>query len=219
MPLDLDQRQSKVLPAGWFPPSLTDTPVLRAVLAMPQAVGVWLLSFLDYVQAQTRLGTTSGGWLDLAALDYFGLRIRRRIGQSDAALRARIVAELLRRRSSREAMRQMLLELTGMEPRIFEPSRPADTGAWNGPAGYGVAGAWGTMELPATAFIDVYRSPAAGIPYVAGWGEAPWGWNEPSRGRWSSLDDIAGALTDADILSSINSTRAAGVIIWVRFST
>ncbi|WP_424139353.1 hypothetical protein [Roseomonas chloroacetimidivorans] len=205
-----------VLPAGWFPPTLGDAPVLRAVLSMAGRIGAWAYSFLDYTRQQMRIGTASGGWLDLVALDFFGARLRRRAGQSDAALRTRILAEVLRPRATRAAMRQLLLDLTGREPRIIEPARPQDLGGYGMPRlGYGVAGAYGSLRTPGAVFIDVYRDLTTGAPNIAGYGISTGGYGV-GRSAYLGADQAADAITDDDILEAIVANKPEGVTAWVR---
>lgn len=129
---DIADRQKSVVPPSWFSSSgdLAANPVLAAVLAMPASVGQWLYGFAAFAKLQTRLATATDGFLDLLAWDFFRGRVKRRPGQSDDAFRARVRAEILRPRATRPAIRQVLLDLTSREPKLFEPRRPADTGAY-----------------------------------------------------------------------------------------
>lgn len=213
---DIARRMHRVLPAGWFPPSLDDAPRLRAVLAMGGRLGAWCYDFLAYARQQTRLATASGGWLDLAALDFFGARLQRRAGQSDAALLARIRAELLRPRATRPALRRLLLDLTGREPLIIEPTRPQDTGGWGVPVmGYGRAGHYGSLLLPGAVLVDVFRDGTAGGGGLTGWG-VPAGGYGVGRLAWLSAEQAADAITDDDLRDAILANKPEGVTVWVR---
>jgi hypothetical protein len=213
---DAAQRAHSVLPSGWFPPALGDAPVLRALLAMPAAITAWLLGMIAFTRAQTRLTTATGGWLELVALDFLGGRLRRREGQSDTAFRTRIKAEVLRPRATRPAMRQLLLDLTGREPRIIEPALPQDVGGWGVPVmGYGVAGAYGSLQAPGDVFIDVFRDLTTGAPLIAGWGVPAAGYGK-GRSAYLSTEQAADAITDDDILEAIVANKPEGVTVWVR---
>lgn len=216
---DMIDRQAAVLPP-WFGAPGTVPAVLRLPLSMAGAVGSYIYDLIGYAKLQTRLKTATGGWLDLAAFDFFGRRIRRREGQGDESFRRRILIELFRPRATRPAMISVLRDATGVTPRIFEPARPEDSGAWGaaGGMGYGASGVYGSTSLPGTAFIDVFRRPDAGIPYAAGYGTPAAGYGTGSRAVYSSLEQITGQLTDADIYATVEATRPAGVVTWVRIS-
>lgn len=216
---DMVARQAAVLPP-WFGPPGTAPPVLRLPLLMAASVASWLYGLIAYAKKQTRIKTATGGWLDLIAFDFFGRRIRRRSGQTDDAFRTRILVELFRPRGTRPAMAAILRDLTGREPRIFEPQRPADVGGIgiDGGMGIGVAGAIGSLGVPGEVFIDVFRSPDAGIPYAAGIGIPVGGIGVPSRLVIASLEQIRGALRDVDVYDAVEATRPVGITTWVRIS-
>lgn len=212
---DVLARLKSVLPS-WFPQS---TPILDGVLSGFAQIGAWGYSLLQYTQAQTRIATATDGFLDLAAFDFFGLRVRRKAAQPDAVLRGVIKAEVLRERDTRRGMIKALTDLTGTPVSIFEPSYAYDTGGYNT---YGLAfdetGAWGSRDLPFQMFITVVEPIGAGVPNVAGFdtGYGAWG------GGYSSLIDknaITGNVTNQDIYDTVEATRAAGVTCWVNITT
>jgi hypothetical protein len=216
---------SNILPriVGALPPwfgASGAAPVRDALLAGPATLGAWLYGQIEYIRAQTRIATASGAWLDLIAADFFGRRIRRRPAQSDAAMRTRILAEVVRPRGTRPALRQVLRDLTGQEPVIFEPTRPADTGALsNGTMALGVAGCLGTRALPAQMFVTVPRGFAAGnaYPATAGLGLGMAALNVGTLAL-AGTDTGTNGLTDADLFSAIDSVRPAGVTVWARMT-
>src|SRR5580698_3442021 len=148
---DMLGRIKSLLPARWFPDS---TPVLDALLSG----AAWALSLIygliQYAQLQTRIATATDGFLDLISFDFFGTNLPRRAQEADTPFRARILATLLREKVTRNGMIAALVNLTGRTPFIFEPARPADTGAYSvSTSGYGVAGGYGSLMLPAQFFI------------------------------------------------------------------
>jgi hypothetical protein len=219
-------RAKGVLPGGWFPgtgaavPSVT--PVLDAALAGPAWGWSWLYGLLEYVAAQHRIETATDSNLDLIGGDYFGTGLLRRMGETDAGYRQRILASLLAPRGTRAAVIAVLTQLTGKAPAIFEPGRPADTGAWGNIAsgtlntglGYGVAGGWGDLLLPAQFFVTVQRPVGGGIAYAAGWGSGFGGWGVGAI-EYASLSMIANEVTDSDIYAAVNLSRPAGTTAWV----
>ncbi len=210
-------RMASILPP-WFGTHGLLSPVMRMVMAMAAVVGQWMHGLLLFVRLQTRIRTATGGFLDLIAWDFFGPRVRRRTGQTDDSFRRRIQVEMFRPRATRPAMASIVNDLTGYQPRIFEPSRPYDAGGIGIPSniGIGVAGALGSTSYPGNVFIDVLRAPNAGIPYASGIGIPAGGIGVPSRLVIASLDQIRGQLRDEDIYSAINATRPVGIQAWVR---
>ena len=121
---DFLARLKAVLPRGWFPDV---TPVLDAVLNGLAAAWVIIFTQLQYLQLQTRIATVTDAFVDLVALDFYGLRMLRRASESDASFRARLIAELFAPRASRPGVIKTLNNWTGRSPFIFEPARPIDT--------------------------------------------------------------------------------------------
>ncbi|MGC5340800.1 hypothetical protein ACPXBC_29945, partial [Escherichia coli] len=75
----------------------------------------------------------------------------------------------------RPAMIQVLEEITGNTPDIFEPNRPLDTGALNSPLSKGYCGVarMGSLAVPYTAMITVYRPASVGTAAGAAFCNAP----------------------------------------------
>ncbi len=212
-------RARAVLPGGWFP---SPTPVLDAALAGPAWGWSWLYGLLGYVGDQHRIETATDSNLDLIGADYFATGLLRRLGETDAGYRQRILASLLAPRGTRAAVIAVLTQLTGHAPSVFEPARPADTGAWGhlgGPLNTGLAyntgpGGWGDLLLPAQFFVTAERPSGGGIAYAAGWGTGVGGWGVGAI-EYASLDQITNEVTDADIYAAVNLTRPAGTTAWV----
>lgn len=205
-PASFIERLRSVLPARWF---ADRTPVLDALLAGLADSWVRLHEMLDSARRQMRMRTADGLFLDLAARDYLGVRLPRRPGESDEAFRPRLLAALRRSRATRAAVTDALQDLMGATPEIFEPTRPADTGAYGLAAGYGVAGGWGSMSLPFQSFITVRRPRGQGVAELAGYG---------TGGPLARVSGamVAGSVPDADIMAAIADTLPAGTIAWTR---
>ena len=150
---DFVRRLRLTLPAGWF----SDEPrLLNGVLAGFASVWAWLHELLAEVRKQSRVQTATGQFLDLACVDFFGGRLPRRAGESDAALRFRVARAMRRERGTRAGLIAAAAE-AGYAARVFEPARPADTGAYNRSStlAYGLAGAWGSLEMPLECLVTV----------------------------------------------------------------
>lgn len=208
---DIIRRIKATLP-NWFTDS---TPYLDGLLAGFASVWSFIYSLYSYAALQTRIRTASDGWLDMIAADFFGTAVTRKPGQSDASFLNAIIINMFRERGTHSAVIKILVALTGRAPTIYEPQNPGDTGAYRAPnSGYGVAGAYGSLLLPAQAFVVAYRPMTSGIPYVAGYGSSPAGYGVPSRGEYASMSMVQGAVTDADIYAAIDSVKCEGTIVW-----
>lgn len=214
---DMVARLRADLPPQWFPNDAVDSPVLTMLLQAPASSAAHIYSLTQYAELQTRISTASDGWLDLIAFDYFEDRITRNVNESDAAFRARIKLEILRERATRHGLYQVLLDLTGIAPVIFEPWRPADAFCLNSSA-LGV-GELGSRSLPAQTFVIAYRpvGSQSGLSQIAGLGS-----NYAGLGSgFMALTGAAigsSAVTDAAIYAAVESVRAAGTTIWVQIT-
>lgn len=147
---DMASRIRLALPGRWF---ADDAPVLGGLLAGWGAAWAGAWAQVQAVRRETRLATATGAVLDGAATDFFGLRVRRAAGEDDEAFRVRLLAAMRRPRVTRAALAEAL-GAVGAGVRVFEPLHPRDTGAW-GVAGYGVAGRWGCLHMPAQVLLDL----------------------------------------------------------------
>ncbi len=212
---DMLRRLKAVLPSRWFGDS---TPVLDALLRGLGSAWCWVYQLLLFVMAQRRIATAQGIWLDLVAKDIFGDRLRRRTGQSDTALRARIQGELLRERCTRAAIIAALTDLTGRPPSVFEPARTTDTGGWGVGIGYGSAGGWGNLNLPFQCFVTAFRPFGNGIAQVAGWGTMAAGYGVGTI-EYGSFQMSQGEVTDADLFSAVANVLPTASTAWTRISS
>jgi hypothetical protein len=218
---DLRHRLRALLPRPWFADS---TPVLDGLLACLAAPWSWLYDLLQKVRAQTRLATATDSQLDGLSQDYLGPALPRRAQEPDGSFRPRLQREMLRERATRPALLAALTDLTGHTPLIFEPSRPADTGAWGGPLGYGLAGGWGSLALPYQCFVTVFRPTGAGIASTGGWsGPAGWGYGQTHQPagalQYADLTLLTGEITDAEILATIKAVLPTATIAWTRIAS
>lgn len=214
---DVFARLKSTLPR-WFSDS---TPIVDAVFQGLAWAGSFVYSLYAYAKLQTRIKTATDGWLDIISADFFGTALPRAANQSDTSFRARIIVNLFRERATRGGIIKALTDLTGRAPMVFEPLRPADTGAYSAPnSGYGSAGGYGSMLLPFQAFVTAYRPTGSGIPNIAGYGNAPAAYGVASQGgEYATMSMIQGAVTDADIYAAIDSVKPVGTILWTRITS
>ena len=214
---DVLGRLRAVLPK-WFGGS---SPILDALLTGLATASASIYSLYIYVKLQTRILTASDGWLDMVAADFFGTAIVRKANQTDASFRATIIANLFREKATRNAIVLVLTALTGRAPKVIEPQRPADTGAYSAPnSGYGSAGAYGSMLIPYQAFVQAYRPLTSGIPNIVGYGNAPAGYGVASQsGEYASMSMIVGFVQDADIYAAVSVVAPAASTIWTKINS
>lgn len=216
-------RLRALVPVNWFPSG--PSPVLDTWLAGPAAALSWAQGLLWYARQQMRLQTASGGFLDLTAYDYFGPNLPRNSGETDAAYTARIQANLLQARNTRYAIIQVLTQLTGRVPIVFEPMRQLDCGGWNtGYLGWSTTGKWGSLANPYQCWVTAYRPlPSGGIPNQQGWSNIAsiviglGGWASRQMG-WVSQNSGSSIVSDADIYAAVAGCVPAGFIAWTYIS-
>ena len=150
---DFVARLRLTLPESWF---ADDAPLLTGLCQGLAAAWSSLYDLLTTVRRQGRLATATGQFLDLASRDFFGNRIARRGGESDDALRSRLQHGMQREGGTRTALVLAATE-AGYSANVFEPARPADTGAYNTSGGlaWGTAGGWGSLQMPLECLVTV----------------------------------------------------------------
>lgn len=218
---DFAGRLKAVLPKRWF---ADDAPVLASVLNSLATPWAWLFSLLQDVKAQARMRSATGIWLDLIAKDFFGQALPRKASESDQAYGARIRANLLYPRATRDALTSNLKRLTGSECSVFEPARPYDTGAYAGSApvapcafglAYGRAGGWGSLGLPNQAFVTAKRPTSGASALISGYGASAGGYGGGAI-AYLSLSTIGGQVTDLDIQSAVVGSLPVNTTAWLR---
>jgi hypothetical protein len=220
-PTDIFTRLKSYLPP-WF--GGAPTPVLDSLIGGLAWALSQLYNFYAYAKLQTRILTATGFWLDLVAQDYFGPWIVRNPGQADAAFRAYIIANLFRAHATRPSMVSLLEEITGQTPIIFEPWRPADTGAYGAPLSLGYAGVAraGSIAVPYACMIQAFRPQSQGALAGSAFANAPtWsGYHQPlAHGYADSLTIGAVSVDDADVERAIDFNKVAGTVPWTALTS
>ena len=204
---DMVWRLKAALPTRWFADS---TPVLDTLLTGLADAASRLYSLLAVARLQTRVTTATNGFLDLAAADFFGNRLRRRLQEGDGPYRTRILRALTRTHGTRAAVVAAVTDLTGTPPVIFEPARPSDTGAYATSAlAWNAAGCWGSLSLPFQSFVTVVRPHGEGIATLAGYGTG-------GPVVYADLSMMTGQVTDADIYAAVATAIPVATIAWTR---
>jgi len=212
---DMVNRLKSVLPPQWFGDV---TPIFDALLNGLANAWSGLFALLQATGMQARVATATGVFLDIASTDYFGRAMPRREGESDADFSLRLRTNLLAGRATRSAVASALLNLTGRVPVIFEPFNITDTGAYNsGTLGYGVAGGYGSNELPFQFFMTAFRPDATLISHAGGYGVGPGGYGAAPM-FYADLANIPGAITDADIYAAAAAVLPTAYTGWMNIS-
>lgn len=208
---DVVSRLQRWLPQGWFPPDVGTR--IYAILSGFGSLLATIFSAITYVQLQTRLATLTDGFVDLAGYDFFGGVLPRLSGEVDATYSARIRREIVRDRTTRNAIDALLFELTGHHPEITEPWRAADNFAWRGRYGWRT-GHYSGRDLRYTVFIKTTHAGVFGID-TGGWRNNNAAWRVPTFVYTDPSMTTGSGLTDQQILEALNRIRAAGVTYWV----
>lgn len=241
---DMLARQLTLYPPGWAAesgglPEVGGTagtgdsphPILDAVLSGFGALWSFAYNLIQYASQQMRVQTSTDGWLELAALDYFGPgAFPRELGELDASYAARIQANILPRGSDRQSISAAIEALTGQTPLIVEPWCPADTGvsmsapiingAGGGAAYYSntsvrVPGRYGgrSHRLAYQCFIDTILPPSVGSAALGYFDQTAY-----FDKRTYYNDGVSVPPSEQAILSAIVKQKAEGVLIWIRFN-
>lgn len=216
---DIIARLKSVLPGGWFPSgsgSTSPTPVLDGLLTGMATLFAWLYEMLIYIKMQTRIITSTDGWLDITSTDYFGTSLPRNSGEDDAAFANRILSNLPPQGATRQALINVIRNLTGYDPIVTELWVPGDTGAYDQLGGYDLFGAY-SGSIPYQGFVTIIRK-YLGLPWISGY-DAPMGGYDKIGGglMYADLSMAKGYVSDAAIFAVINKLHAFGTVIWARF--
>ena len=212
---DMLARLKMVLPARWFADS---TPILDALLTGLGVAWSGLYALLGVVKAQTRIGTASGVFLDIASNDFLGAALPRRAAESDAAYRVRIQQNLLAPRATRASLAQALTNLTGRAPKIFEPLNATDAGGYgSGTLGFGVRGGYGSVNLPFQIFVTAYRPNGMPTSNAGGYNQGPGGYGCAPM-LYADLASYAGTISDAEIYAMVAATLPTCGVAWTTIS-
>lgn len=226
------RRIRDLLPPGWFaePGDQIGTakapdPILESYLSgIANGIAGWIWWFLQYVTQQLYITTATGGWLDIASVDFFGDGVLPRYpGESDAAFLARIQANLFPPANTRSAIQNAVEVVTGSAARMIEPWDPRNNAVY-GTAFYGVDGivSPGNYSNGASRYQGFIE---ATLPAVTDLGDQPqyrfydgafYGNHTPAAGFY--WNGPAGSASASQLVYNIiNKLKSFGTTVWVRF--
>lgn len=219
---DLIGRLQTWLPSRWFPTQAQNgdgsVPRIYALLAGAAATLAQVWTQLQYARAQTRLSTSTDGWLDLGIADFMGDILPRNPGESDAAYWARAQPQLLPKANTRPNLRAALTLLTGNSVRMIEAFDPRDTAVW-GHSFYGVdtedsPGCYANGAARYNGFVECV------LPAVSILGDEPQGFFYDSLFYNNGFywdGQLAGEGGAGLVYALINRLKVFGTQVWVKF--
>ena len=217
---DIISRLDSYLPRDWFG-DLTEAPIVGGVIAGIAAVFAVTYTLIQFFMAQARLQTSTGGWIDLWAADFFGGNLPRKANESDASYIARIQFTIFQQKATRPAMIRVLTQLTGFAPIIFEPNRPLDSGCLgvnSGPNSFCGVARMGSLATPYSALITAFRPQITGGSAGAAYCNAITisAMSTPvSQSYTGSLAAEVSSASDDDIIAAIVATKPLATYIGV----
>jgi hypothetical protein len=219
---DIYNRLITQLP-DWFG---TDHPELTALLQAyigysdnPDLITTMFFHYNNqylYAQKQLRIQTATDINLDLISQDYLGSTLPRKTNENDDSYRKRILANVVQERATRQAMYNMLLDLTGFPPVIIEPWSGRDHGYYRQPAtlAYRARGGYGSGSYPYQAWIYVYLSAFQGMASYPGYRTTLSGYR--ARGWYGGKSLQTAFVTESDVLQAIERTKVLGTRMHVK---
>ena len=210
---DIASRIERMIPP-WFGSS-DNSPAINALVQGMSYALAFVYSLYAWAKLQTRVATMSGGWLDLAAGDYFGDGLRRFGNETDASYSRRIRLEVFRDRNTRNGIDHAVYDLTGNHPTIYESFRPSGN-ACMGDVGFamGTAGLLGSSQAPFQVIITTPAPTGYGIPGRPGIGDTLNGIGDTFSLAGPS-DVVANGPASLDLATAIDRVRTAGITYYI----
>lgn len=211
------QRLARQFPRGWASEDAKQTGVYGGLfLSIGTQLSV-VLEQLRYVFNALYLQTATAPELDLISRDYLGNILPRPPGMEDGPYAQLILREIFRLKVTRLAIRQAILDATGVDPRIIEPWNIFDTGTWNRNSYWGVdtqanPARWGNGGVKYQGFVEVapLLTSVQGLNHpLQTWGHAYW--NVPGY-FFGAINTIP----QETIFTTLNRIKAYGTTIWIK---
>lgn len=113
-------RLKAALPSSWF---RDDTPIIDAILSGYAWCLTSIQDDIDESKNQTRIKTTTGGFLDLTSGDFFGESLPRLLGESDPTFGVRIIRNIVSEKATFGAVHGAVVDImagTGATINMYE---------------------------------------------------------------------------------------------------
>lgn len=216
------QRLAALFPNGWSSPEAKQPG--GTLYALLKSLGVnlsFVLSADAYAAGSTRIQTAVAPELDLASQDFLGNILPRMPGETDAAYRIRILANIFTQAATRGAIVAALTKFTGVVPRVLEPWFAPDCGYFDVGISYmDIDSQANPARLGdnATRYQGFIITPLPQQPTgfgnpVRGYDDAAYLDVQNSYGGW--FYDIAQLAGNAELDALITRLHAEGTIVWV----
>ncbi|WP_162993466.1 hypothetical protein [Asaia bogorensis] len=190
-------RLRALLPTGWFPGTSSESeveqaPILNGMLQGIASVFSWTWGQLQDAYDQQRLATATGGMLEIYADDFFGDSLPRHPAEQDDDYRTRIKTSLFPTLGTRPSLERALTSSWNAGWRITEPRNASDTKGYGSVTNAGAGGGYGyeTTELRYGTLLSPFQA-------------------------FISLQQTLTFNPPQIVLSSIESVRAGGMVMWV----
>ena len=213
---DFISRIYKRFPSGWVG-SPVNAPVFYALMTGLATAHANFYELVQFAGQMVYLQSSTGGWIDTWAYDFFGSFLLRNSGETDFSFINRMKSLLFAPTCTRDAIATAVQNISGLTPVLVEPWRGPDTFALNVDTfALGVAGAGrlGSLNLPFQAFVYLpgVSGQESGMPL----GVQPFALGVTGSGNY--LESQSQNSTIEDLLSAINYVRPIGTTVFVNFA-
>lgn len=203
-------------PRGWVGSALK-APIFAALILGMATAHANFYALAQFAGQMVYLGSSTGGWVDTWAYDFFGVFLLRNPGEADLPYISRVKSSLFAPTCTRDAVITAIENASGLTPVLVEPWRGPDTFALNVDAfalGVPGVGRLGSTKMPYQAFVYLpgVSGRASGMPF----GVQPFALGSTASGNY--LGNTEQDFTITDILGAINRVRPVGVTVFVNFA-
>lgn len=203
-------------PRGWAG-NAVKAPIFAALLLGMATAHANFYALTQFAGQMVYLQSSTGGWLDTWAYDFFGTFLLRNPGEIDASFLARIKSTLFAPTCTRESVITAVENISGLTPVLVEPWRGPDTfalGVDTFALGVSGSGRLGSLDMPYQAYLYLpgVSGNASGMPL----GVQPFALSSTASGNY--LGETVQDVSIDNILSTVNRVRPIGVTVFVNFA-
>lgn len=213
---DFVSRLRKRFPEGWAG-NAVKAPIFAALLLGMATVHANFYALTQFVGQMVYLQSSTGGFLDTWAYDFFGTFLLRNPGEVDSSFLGRIKATIFAPTCTREAVIAAVENISGLTPVLVEPWRGPDTfalGVDTFALSVSGSGRLGSLTMPYQAFLYLpgVSGNASGMPL----GVQPFALSSSASGNY--LAETIQNVSIDNILSAVDRVRPIGTTVFVNFA-